>query len=151
MQALIRSQVDPLEPMDLSVASYENMCPACYTALPKRLESCTQCSAPFKTPRKAMLRSLFLPGWGDIYLGHRMLGCFELLGSLVIWLIVFTFLMSGQIDGVIPGLFLLLVYNGVDSILTYFMAQKGYSLEKHRKTQQFTGANPKTTVPELSG
>ena len=85
-----------------------------------------------------MLRSLILPGWGDIYLGHRLLGCFELLGSCFIWLFVILSLLSGHPDGLIPAFFLLLVYNGIDSILTYFMAHKGYSLEKRQHVQTLT-------------
>jgi predicted Zn finger-like uncharacterized protein len=132
LQAFVRSRIDPNEPLDLSVAVHENLCPACYTPLPKRLESCSSCKVRFKTAKKAMLRSLILPGWGDIYLGHRLLGCFELLGSGIIWLFIIVSLSSGEPAGLIPALFLFLVYNGVDSILTYFMAQKGYSLEKNQ-------------------
>jgi predicted Zn finger-like uncharacterized protein len=150
MQTLIRSQIDPLEPVNLSVATYENLCPSCYQPLPKRLERCTHCRAQFKTPKKAMLRSLLLPGWGDIYLGHRVLGTFELLGSLFIWLIVFSSLRSMQIDALIPWLFLLLVYNGIDSILTYVMAQKGYSLEKRRTPLNVATAHSKNPVPKFS-
>ncbi len=75
-----------------------------------------------------MLKSLILPGWGDIYLGHRLLGCFELLGTLFIWFIFLGLLMSGLAEDLIFGLFLLVFYNGADSLLTFYMARKGYIL-----------------------
>jgi predicted Zn finger-like uncharacterized protein len=140
LQEFMRSRINPTEPMDLSVALHENLCPACHAPLPKRLEHCTQCKSLFKSPKKAMLRSLILPGWGDIYLGHRLLGCFELLGSCFIWLFVILSLLSGHPDGLIPAFFLLLVYNGIDGILTYFMAHKGYSLEKRQHVQTLTAS-----------
>jgi hypothetical protein len=77
-----------------------------------------------------MLKSLVLPGWGDIYLGHRLLGFFEVLGSLFVWLIFFGLLMGGLAENITIGLFLLVFYNGADSLLTYYMARKGYILEK---------------------
>lgn len=77
-----------------------------------------------------MLKSLILPGWGDIYLGHRLLGYIEVLGALFVWLIFFDLLMSGLAEDLIIGLLLLVFYNGADSMLTYCMTRKGYILEK---------------------
>jgi hypothetical protein len=65
-----------------------------------------------------------------MYLGHRLLGSIELLGSLFIWLIFLGLLLSGLAEDLIIGLFLLVFYNGADSLLTFHMARKGYILER---------------------
>jgi len=64
----------------------EDICPACYKELAKGLSACTTCDMAFKAPKKALMRSLILPGLGDFYLGHRVLGTLELFGSIIIWL-----------------------------------------------------------------
>jgi hypothetical protein len=130
MSKFIRNHIDAATPVGTPKSKLTDLCPACFAALEKNLLHCATCAAEFKTPKKAMLKSLVLPGWGDIYLGHRLLGFIELLGSLFIWLIFFGLLMSGLAEDLIIGLFLLVFYNGADSMLTYFMARKGYILEK---------------------
>ena len=134
----IRSHIDGAIPVDTPESLLTDLCPACFAALEKRLANCTACAAEFKTPKKAMLKSLILPGWGDIYLGHRLLGCIEILGSLFVWLIFFGLLMSGLAEDFIIGLFLLVFYNGADSMLTYYMARKGYILEKNHSNLPVT-------------
>jgi hypothetical protein len=113
--------------------SHQSLCPSCFVPLSQGLDSCPQCMAPFKRPRKAVFRSLLLPGLGDIYLGHRGLGILELLGSAVVWLLVLTFLFSGESVAVFSAVFLLLIYNGLDGLLTYHMAKKGYMLDKKKR------------------
>ncbi|MEN8142770.1 MAG: hypothetical protein ABFQ82_04130, partial [Thermodesulfobacteriota bacterium] len=108
----------------------ENLCPTCFTPLKNGLAGCSACSAVFKSPKKAALRSLLLPGLGDIYLGHKLLGSFELIGALVVWFFVFTIVSSGEEGGWMIALVLLAFVNGFDGIMTYFMGQKGYLLEK---------------------
>jgi len=116
-------------------AQAESICPACFLPVNPGRKSCPYCEAAFKTPLAASLRSLLLPGWGDMYLGHRGLGMMEMLGSLIIW-----GLAAGLYLGHIPpppefqnvppyyaGL-LLLIYNGGDALLTYIMGRKGYIL-----------------------
>ena len=130
MSNFIRNHIDATIPVGTSESMLTDLCPACYTALEKKLSNCSTCAVEFKTPKKAMLKSLVLPGWGDIYLGHRLLGFFEVLGSLFVWLIFFGLLMGGLAEDLTIGLFLLVFYNGADSLLTYYMARKGYILEK---------------------
>ena len=132
MSKFIRDHIDSGTPTGRPESMLTDLCPACFVELEKNLATCGTCAVEFKSPKKAMLKSLILPGWGDIYLGHCLLGVFELLGSLFIWLIFFGLLMSGLPEDLIIGLFLLFFYNGADSMLTYFMARKGYSLEKKR-------------------
>jgi predicted Zn finger-like uncharacterized protein len=117
-------------PADQTCKLMEDLCPGCFAPLKKGLASCSGCSAVFKSPQKAALRSLLLPGLGDIYLGHKLLGSFEIIGSLVVWIIAITLLTSGEEGGWMVALIMLLFTNGFDGIMTYFMAQKGYLLEK---------------------
>ncbi len=108
----------------------ENICPSCFKALPKGLAACSACAAAFKSPQKAALRSLVLPGLGDIYLGHKLLGSFELMGALFVWLMILTVITPGVAGGWVVALMILLFVNGFDGIMTYFMGKKGYLLEK---------------------
>ncbi len=127
LQAFIRPMMTP-DPMPREKAPTENVCPSCYTALPAKLEQCPACHAAFKTPRKAALRSLILPGWGDWYLGHRFLGGLELAGSLIVWSIVFSLLVEGGGENAAVAAILVVFYNGFDALLTRHMARKGYML-----------------------
>jgi hypothetical protein len=106
----------------------EQICPSCFTPLRKGLDSCPACKASFKKPGKASLRSLLLPGLGDFYLGHRALGALELAGSIMVWVYAVSLAMSGRKEALFISLFLLLFYNGLDGMLTYYMAKKGYML-----------------------
>ncbi len=106
----------------------ENICPCCHVPLHRGLQGCPTCKAAFKEPRSASLRSLLLPGLGDLYLGHRALGALELIGSFVVWAYALLSILSGQAEGLFVGVFVLLFYNGVDAMVTYHMAKKGYML-----------------------
>jgi hypothetical protein len=81
------------------------------------------------------MRSLLLLGLGDIYLGHRFLGGMEMLGSVIVWLVALSFMITGNPEQVTIGLIILLMVNGLDSLLTLHMAKKGYSLEKKQAQQ----------------
>jgi predicted Zn finger-like uncharacterized protein len=130
IKAFIDAKIDPSASLDVDAQSMENLCPSCYSPLAGGLSGCPECQAVFKSPRKAALRSLLLRGWGDIYLGHRFLGFFELLGSILIVAVCLNLLLSNKQEDLIIGLVILLIYNGMDSLLSRHMAKKGYSLEK---------------------
>jgi len=136
MKRLISANIDPSPGLDANALPPENLCPACYNALPDKISSCPKCRTQFKNSRKAALRSLLLPGLGDIYLGHRFLGCLELLGSLFVWAIVAILLFS---DESVMAIGLFLIYNGFDSLLTLHMAKKGYSVEKKQPQTEVMG------------
>lgn len=129
MHQFIQDRIDPEMALQEDTPLKEHLCPACFEALPAKLDECSHCAAAFKTPKKAMIRSLILPGLGDIYLGHRVLGILELTGSLMVWSIVIALLATGEIA---TAVFLLLICNGVDTLLTRYMARKGYILEKRQ-------------------
>jgi predicted Zn finger-like uncharacterized protein len=130
LKTYIGSKIDPSASLDADVQVQDNLCPSCFTPLTNQLSSCPKCHALFKSPRKAALRSLFLPGWGDVYLGHRFLGLLEMLGSILVWAITLTLLFSDDPSNLIVALVILLFYNGIDSLLSLHMAKKGYSMEK---------------------
>ena len=109
-------------------AVLECLCPSCFVPLEKGLTECPSCEASFKTPKKAWLRSLILPGLGDFYLGHRALGAAELMGSLMVWAYALFLVYHGQKDGLFVAVLVLLFYNCTDAVVTYFMAKKGYML-----------------------
>ena len=106
----------------------ECLCPSCFVPLERGLTECPSCEAYFKTPKKASLRSLLLPGLGDFYLGHRALGAVELMGSIMVWAYAFFLVYHGQKDGLFVAVLVLLFYNCSDAVLTYFMGKKGYML-----------------------
>jgi len=108
--------------------SLENLCPSCFAPLQKRLVACPYCKVQLKEPKKALFKSLLLPGWGDLYLGHRALGILEMLGSVIVWVIVIVSMRQGGFENLAAALFVLLLYNGYDSVLTYHMGKKGYML-----------------------
>jgi predicted Zn finger-like uncharacterized protein len=132
MAAFIDSRRDPAATAPVDAEPKDRLCPSCFEPLADRLEACPSCQARFKTARKAALRSLLLPGWGDLYLGHRFLGVLELLGSCLVWMIILNLLLSDPAAGAISGLFLLLLVNGMDAALTRHMARKGYMLENRQ-------------------
>jgi hypothetical protein len=106
----------------------ENLCPSCFVPLQKGLIICPYCKVQLKEPKKALFKSLLLPGWGDLYLGHRALGILEMVGSVIVWVVVFTFVRQGGVENLTAALFVLLLYNGHDGVLTYHMGKKGYML-----------------------
>ena len=127
-QQLIRER-QPLAKDAKSVSAIaEDLCPSCFMPLGKNLLKCPKCKSAFKKPATAFLRSLLLPGLGDIYLGHRLLGSLELLGSVVVWAIVIFSVLQGDQANLVVALMILVFYNGFDGLLTRHMARKGYML-----------------------
>ena len=104
----------------------EKLCPACFIPLAENLSQCPHCSIPFKKPGTAFLKSLIVPGWGDMYLGHRLIGAFEMMGTLLVWLVVISLLASGAGEDLAVAAAVFIFYNLMDGLLTYHMAGKGY-------------------------
>jgi predicted Zn finger-like uncharacterized protein len=122
-----RKSVPAVEPAEEPL---ENLCPVCFVPLKKGLVECPECKTHFKEPKKALLKSLVLPGWGDMYLGHRALGLLELSGSVFVWGIIGSMLLAGEPGSLVGLAFLLIFYNGSDGLFTYHMAKKGYMLAR---------------------
>lgn len=127
-QQLIRERQSLLKTAKPAETIVEDLCPSCFMPLAKNLLTCPKCKASFKKPMTALMRSMILPGLGDIYLGHRLLGSLELLGSLVVWGIVIFSILQGDRATLIVGLVILVFYNVFDGLLTRHMARKGYML-----------------------
>jgi predicted Zn finger-like uncharacterized protein len=127
---LIEPRLDPLKAIAAAGDLQSNICPACYSPLGDKLAQCTECRATFKSPINAALRSLILPGLGDLYLGHRFLGLCEMAGSLVVWLVALSMLLQGGSEGIVIAAILLIFCNGLDFLLTLHMGKKGYLLNK---------------------
>jgi predicted Zn finger-like uncharacterized protein len=129
MKAYLAQKIAPQPLADPAAAPRDNLCPGCFTPLSAKLDACPHCRVIFKSPRKAALRSLMLPGLGDIYLGHRFLGILEMLGSAVMWVVILALLLGEGPSQLGFVIFMGLIYFGMDGLLTLHMAKKGYSLE----------------------
>jgi hypothetical protein len=66
----------------------ENLCPKCGNRVIGFPDRCKQCATAFKSARKAGLLSLVFPGLGDLYLGHRGLGAFEIFAGVLSWSLI---------------------------------------------------------------
>ena len=126
-QQIIEEVKTSMQDVQPASAPLENLCPSCFMPLAKNLPQCPKCRVAFKKAKTALLKSLFLPGWGDVYLGHRPLGILELLGSLAVWTVVISAGLMGDQQNLILALIVLVLYNGFDGLLTHHMAKKGYS------------------------
>jgi hypothetical protein len=121
----IKPRLNPQKDLPAS-AMKPNLCPACFCALGAQLNQCSSCHTDFKRPFSAALRSLVLPGLGDLYLGHRALGFLEMVGSFFVWLLALSFFMVGGPEDVVIAAIIIFLYNGMDALLTYHMGKKGY-------------------------
>ncbi len=114
-----------------STSEREALCPRCYEVVEGRPESCPKCRSAFKSARKAALLSLAFPGVGDLYMGHRALGVFQVAGGLAVWGVIAAGLVmpeqsgdAGAADRV--GLAIMaVVVHGLDALITGYTARKG--------------------------
>lgn len=121
-----------LEATPVDDGGWQNLCPRCFFAMDDAPEACRRCSEPFKSPRKAALRSLLFPGLGDYYLGYRGYALLQMLGAGLLWALFVTVLVPAVrtrgFSGVLVALpvmaFVLLVH-GSDAILTRAKARSG--------------------------
>ena len=121
----VTAQIEGPRPAGKLKALFDDLCPSCFVPLEKGLQTCSHCQTGFKKPRSAFLRSLLLPGWGDLYLGHRFLGVMELLAAVFVWLVVISLVMEPSAENLIIAGIFLVIFNLADSLLTLHMAKKG--------------------------
>jgi len=111
---------------------WQNLCPRCFVAIDGAPETCPRCSEPFKSPKKAALRSLFFPGLGDFYLGYRGYALVQMAGALFLWALFITVLVPAidawGFSGVriaAPALAFVALVHGGDALLTGAKARTG--------------------------
>lgn len=122
-----KSQEEPVLSPDNN--SRYQLCPACYIALPDGLTSCPHCSAVFKKPKEAMLRSFVLPGLGSIYLRHLPLGIMEMAGYLIIWILAVILMILKPPGGIATAIAPVLIYHMIIGLLSLKTAKKGYIID----------------------
>ncbi len=94
LKDFVPNKIATVQTVSKAEAQPENICPACFLPTEAVNNACPYCEAKFKTSLGAFVRSLILPGWGDIYLGHKGLGTLELLGSLIVWGVIIAMIMG---------------------------------------------------------
>jgi len=110
-------------------AGLVNLCPHCYQPVSGYPIECASCHGRFKSARIAGLLSLVFPGFGDMYLGHRLFAAMEILGAGLVWLGLLLSaaeeppLSSSELATVAAVLFALM--HGIDAAVTYHVGRKG--------------------------
>lgn len=131
LYGFLREQIEKRQPEQIEIEDpAEFICPACFMPFQNASNRCPLCKAEFKSPVGAAIRSLILPGWGNLYIGRRLLGLLEITLSVVIWLIVLDAYLANNHYVALMAIYLAAVYNGCDGILTFFAARKGWRLDK---------------------
>ncbi|MDF1593411.1 MAG: hypothetical protein P1P89_18005 [Desulfobacterales bacterium] len=51
-----------------------------------------------------------------------------MIGSIVVWIIILISIFAVEEGGLGVAIFILIIYNGLDALLTFHMAKKGYML-----------------------
>ena len=131
-----RSEARQLKGLLESTASkkggWQNLCPRCFAATDGAPLSCEKCGEEFKSPKKATLRSLLLPGLGDLYLGYRKYALLEIMGVALLWALFLITLVPAirakGVEGVVvagPIFALLALIHIGDALLTRAKAKTG--------------------------
>ena len=113
----------------------EALCPVCGAVNDQLDGLCVACGAEVKSPAKATLRSLLLPGLGEYYLGEREGAGVTLFVSVVLWLILVgaaVFALAGETSwlGFKIWLGVLTTVHVYSAALTRIQSRKGmYSLD----------------------
>ncbi len=104
----------------------QHLCPACCKPVENAsFLRCASCRTEFRSGSKAAFLSLLLPGLGNIYLKHTILGTLELIGSVVLWLMFLDVLFFRETGVAISVFLLLATANGIDYFVTKAVARKG--------------------------
>jgi hypothetical protein len=117
--------------------SIQYLCPHCPAIYAKLTDACGNCGTRFKSPKKAALMSLCLPGLGDLYLGHRFFGTLELIGSIIAWLFLLAAIISvakgekDSLSALVGWVIIVGLANLVDYFITLAMGRKGLIAMSH--------------------
>jgi len=128
-------------PIARNLEQRNHLCPSCYTPIEQLIEACPRCRKYFKTPKAAALRSLALPGLGDLYLGHSFFAVLEMIGAAVVLGIVLTMILTSTtaeeyVGSAIVSVFLVAFYHGVDALVTLSIAKKGLIADDRKLAQR---------------
>lgn len=119
----------------------DSLCPACATPAAAKAKVCKSCGAEYINPYVPSLMSFFIPGLGDLYLGHRSIAFFELLGFAFVLLVALGIVSGGGSSasaGAAPlplgfsfviAIIFVAMANGVDAIITHHVASKGKQIK----------------------
>ncbi len=132
----IQSFLNPLiegnaQAIDQKAPSIIDLCPACYDPVhEKKAPACRHCETEYRTPKQAALRSLLIPGLGDIYLGSK-LGYLEVLFMLFLWfsMVVGNIELTNEGEDPISLWIGTFVFMGaihiIDALKSHYVASKG--------------------------
>ena len=129
---ILRDSVPPLP--GVPHQGIENLCPHCFQAVAGLPAACPHCRGGFKSTRRAVWLSALFPGMGSLYLGHRGVAAFEILGAAMVWLgmVIVPLLGSLGPDAPAPAsdywfstAFALAFLHGIDALVTHNFATKG--------------------------
>jgi hypothetical protein len=123
-----------------NVATHEHLCPHCYEPIAELVPSCPKCRGTFKSPSRARSLSFLFPGLGDLYLGHQMLGWFQVIVGVFVWSIFASGIAEtataegdaavNLVAAGVMALFLVVFLHGIDAAVTGHTAKKGLYPEK---------------------
>lgn len=122
---------ESLPPKSKSSPGMKHLCPSCYNELNEVVPKCPSCETEFKSPRKAAVRSLIMPGLGDLYLKSKVLGSIELFFMFWIWSGLIMGAMAEVEAGEDPAsaytvlLVFFLIVHPIDALKSYTMGKKG--------------------------
>ena len=109
-------------------AGVVNLCPHCYQTVSGFPSGCAACHGRFKSAWVAGLLSLLFPGFGDMYLGHRLFASLEILGAAMVWCAILSGAQGWATAGRELATTVLAMFglmHGVDALMTGHVARKG--------------------------
>lgn len=110
-----------------SPAGLENLCTTCLKPVPAKTWTCPHCQTTFRAARSAILRSLLLPGLGELYLKQVTLSVIKMIFTVLIYFALLINLASGQAkpEDLVGLVIVILLINGSSAIATYAISLKG--------------------------
>lgn len=93
LREILGSRSDRTASPGSAAMGLEHLCPHCRAVVQGFPASCPHCRGAFKSPSRAVWLALLLPGLGEWYLGHRVLGGIQALGALLVWMAVLSSLL----------------------------------------------------------
>jgi len=108
-----------------SHADRDPLCCRCATPISRKTRSCAECGDEFINPIVPAIMSLIVPGVGDFYLGHRVMGVFELLGFAVVLLFAVGIVITDGLAALPIALIVVVIANAFDGAMTLHIARKG--------------------------